>query len=38
VKAKMQFKSRDIWVRGESHVGRRGKDGEWNEGRACSVM
>lgn len=38
VRAKMQFKSRDIWVGGESHVGRRSKDGEWNEARGCSVM
>jgi hypothetical protein len=38
VRAKMQFKSRDIWVGGESHVGRKGKDGEWNEVRGCSVM
>lgn len=38
VRAKMQFKSRDIWVGGESHVGRRGQDGKWNEARGCSVM
>jgi hypothetical protein len=38
VRAKMQFKSRDIWVGGESHVGRRGEDGKWNEARGCSVM
>ena len=37
-RAKMQFKSRDIWVGGESHVGRRGEDGKWNEARGCSVM
>ena len=38
VRAKLQFKGRDIWVGGESSVGRKGKDGEWTEVRGCSVM
>ncbi|GAB7322793.1 hypothetical protein MBLNU13_g05363t1 [Cladosporium sp. NU13] len=37
-RAKLQFKGRDIWVGGESKVGRKGKDGEWTEVRGCSVM
>lgn len=38
VKAKLQFKGRDIWTGGESVVGRKGKDGKWTEVRGCSVM
>ena len=38
VRAKLQFKGRDIWVGGESSVGRKDKDGKWTEARGCSVM
>ena len=38
VRAKLQFKGRDIWVGGESSVGRKDKDGKWTEVRGCSVM
>lgn len=36
-KKKVQFKDKDIWVGGQSVVGRKGKDGEWTEVR-CGVM
>ena len=37
VRAKLQFKDRNMWVGGESIVGRKGEDGEWTE-RGCIVM
>jgi hypothetical protein len=36
-KRKLPFKDRNLWVGGQSIVGRKGKDGEWMEVR-CSVM
>jgi hypothetical protein len=36
-KQKLPFKNRNLWVGGQSIVGRKGKDGEWMEVR-CSVM
>jgi hypothetical protein len=36
-KRKLPFKDRNLWVGGQSVVGRKGKDGEWMEVR-CSVM
>lgn len=36
-RAKLQFKDRNMWVGGESIVGRKGEDGKWTE-RGCSVM
>jgi hypothetical protein len=36
-KRKLQFKDRNLWVGGQSVVGRKGEDGEWME-VMCSVM
>jgi hypothetical protein len=36
-KRKLPFKDRNLWIGGQSVVGRKGKDGEWMEVR-CSVM
>lgn len=38
VRAKLQFKNRNMWVGGESIVGRKGEDGKWDEVRGCNVM
>jgi len=36
-KLKSLFKDKNIWIGGQSVVGRKGEDGKWEEVR-CSVM